>query len=91
MIDQFWWGHRARKRTRLYIVGRAPRDLPKIPLALGDAPMLCGTSGRRLKGDRNRARAEIPKPEREHTPIDFARWLVELARGVGAAAVREAA
>jgi hypothetical protein len=80
-VDQFWWGHRARKRTLLYIVGVMPRDIPKMPMVLGDAPMLCGTSGRRADGTRRpQAKPEIKKTEREHTPPEFAAWLVELAR-----------
>ena len=81
VIDQFWWGHKARKRTALYVVGCAPADVPKIPIILGDAPMLCGTSGRRKDGTRRaQTKPEITKTEREHTPPDFAAWLVELAR-----------
>lgn len=76
VVDQFWWGHRARKRTRLYIVGCAPRDIPAMPLTLGDAPCTLGLYSRR---DRARCRPSISKPEREHTPPELARWLVELA------------
>ncbi|HUM93289.1 MAG TPA: hypothetical protein PLU26_02270 [Candidatus Competibacter sp.] len=80
VVDQFWWGHRARKRTNLYIVGCAARHIPLMPLVLGDAPMLCGTSGRRLSGERHKNRPEIPKREREATPLAFAHWLLALAR-----------
>ena len=79
-ITQHAWGHRAEKATRLYIVGCAPRDIPDMPLTLGDAPAVCGTSGRRRDGSRNTNRPEISKAEREHTPPDLALWLVELAR-----------
>ena len=77
VIDQNWWGHRARKRTRLYIVGCFPRDIPTMPIVLGEAPRVLGLySGR----DRNRCRKQITKPEREATPPELARWLVALAR-----------
>jgi hypothetical protein len=80
-VDQFWWGHKARKRTLLYVVGVTPRDIPPMPIVLGDAPMLCGTSGRRADGTRRpQTKPEIKKTEREHTPPGFALWLVELAR-----------
>lgn len=79
-IHQHWWGHRAEKKTKLYIVGCEPGDAPAPPLVLGEAPAVCGTSGRRSDGSRNTDRPEISKAEREHTPPDLARWLVELAR-----------
>ena len=76
-VDQHWWGHRAQKRTRLYIVGCEPGDIPVMPLALGEATHTVG-----LWSGRNKAtcRPSISKPEYEGTPPDFARWLVELAR-----------
>jgi hypothetical protein len=79
-IVQQWWGHRAEKATRLYIVGCQPNDVPTLPLVLGSAVAVCGTSGRRLDGTRNTDRPEITKAEREHTPPELAVWLVELAR-----------
>lgn len=76
-VDQFWLGHRARKRTFLYVVGLSPRDLPPFPIVLGEAPCTVGLwSGR----DKARCRPEIGKQERERTPPDFATWLVDLAR-----------
>lgn len=76
-VDQYWWGHRAQKRTWLYIVGVAPADIPPFPLGLGEAPRVCALySGR----DRSRTpRKEIGPAEREHTPPRFAEWLVQLA------------
>lgn len=79
VVDQFWWGHRARKRTRLYIVGCGQRDIPAMPLVLGEAPCVIGDVGRAGTGKR----PEISKAEREATPPEFARWLVELAGRVG--------
>jgi hypothetical protein len=96
-IHQYWWGHRAEKATLLYIVGCEPADIPNIPLALGDAPCVCGTAGRARNGERRLRkgvpgwRPEISKAEREHTPPDLARWLVELARRCQPAARRNAA
>lgn len=75
-ISQKWFGHRAEKRTWLYIVGVHPVAIPSYPLTLGEATHVIGLySGR----DRLRSRPEIGKAEREHTPVEFARWLIELA------------
>jgi hypothetical protein len=63
-VDQLWWGHRARKRTKLYIVGIGPRAIPQIPLSLSTP----------LASVANMCRAE-----RERTPRAFAEWLCELA------------
>ena len=77
IVDQHWWGHRARKRTRLYIVGCKPRDIPPMPVRIDEPTHTVGLwSGR----DRARCRPSISKREYEATPIDFAQWLVSLAR-----------
>ena len=76
VIDQNWWGHRAQKRTRLYVVGCEPSDIPDMPLRLGEATHTVGLwSGR----DKATCRPSIAKHEYEHTPPDLARWLVDLA------------
>jgi hypothetical protein len=73
-VDQFHWGHRAEKRTWLYIVGCEPDCLPQMP-RLDGKPTHC------IRPTRKYPRLpSIPKPEREHTPIEFAKWLVEIAR-----------
>ena len=77
VVDQHWWGHRAQKRTRLYVVGCEPRDVPAMPIKLGDATHTVGLwSGR----DKATCRPSIGKAEFEATPVEFAAWLVELAR-----------
>ena len=83
--DQFHWGHLARKRTRLYIVGAKSSDLPPIPHRDGE-PSHCVSSlaGKRMDKD---VRKRLPtwKPElgpnrRDKTPPAFAEWLVAVAR-----------
>jgi len=70
-IDQNWWGYRAKKSTRLYIVGCSPSDIPEMPIVLGEATHVIGSSSSGKPG--------TTKAEREHTPPALAKWLVELA------------
>jgi hypothetical protein len=74
VVHQHWFGHRAEKATRLYIAGCRKQDIPEIPMKLGSATHC-------IRPTRNHPRLpSVTKAEREHTPIDFARWLVDLAR-----------
>lgn len=84
-IHQYWWGHRAQKKTWLYIVGCSPRDIPDIPMVLGTASCRIRLDKRRADGSRIKKGDADYQPllgdaEREHTPEALARWLVELAR-----------
>jgi hypothetical protein len=81
-IVQSWWGHRAEKATWLYVVGVDRRELPPIPLRLGEASHVVSPSSR-IRAGHPRYRPQLRKAEREHTPPELARWLVELARGAG--------
>ena len=77
VVDQRWWGHRAQKRTRLYVVGCEPTEIPPMPIVLGDATHTVGLwSGR----NRKTCRPSIGKREFEATPEAFAQWLVDLAK-----------
>ena len=77
IVHQNWFGHRAQKATRLYIVGCEPSDIPLMPMTLGEATHTVG-----LWSGRNRVtcRPSIAKHEYESTPPELAVWLVELAR-----------
>lgn len=77
-VDQSWWGHKARKSTLLYIVGCPQKDLPPIPLNFDCIKYT--VSSRIKKKSGRRAMKEITKIEREQTPIEFAKWLIEVAR-----------
>lgn len=70
---QKWWGHKAEKSSWFYIVGCSPDDAPRLPLVLGDASHVVQSR------KREDYRPHITKAEREHTPPELARWLVELA------------
>jgi hypothetical protein len=73
-VDQWLWGHRAEKRTWLYILGCKPDNLPLIPEREGK-PTHC------VRPTKAYPRLpSITKAEREQTPPAFAEWLVELAR-----------
>lgn len=71
-VFQNWFGHKAEKSTFLYICGLSPVQLPAFPLSL-DYPEFVVQSA--LPG-----RKHISKAEREHTPVDLAKWLLSVAR-----------
>ena len=73
-VEQFHWGHRAEKATWLYIVGLDSGDLPATPSRTG-RPTHCVRPTKKYP-----RLPSITKPEREHTPVDLAKWLVDLAR-----------
>lgn len=73
-ISQVEFGHRAEKKTLLYIVGVEPKGIPPLPLTLDYAPRVISTRSNRDP------RQEVTKREREATPLTLARWLLELAR-----------
>jgi hypothetical protein len=86
-VDQCAWGHVARKRTRLYLVG-VDRALVESTLRTGGTPTHWA-SGSRANPDRPSSRRGSPVPpgikvcsaqQRRRTPPLFARWLVDLAQ-----------
>lgn len=89
--DQFHWGHLARKRTRLYIVGAILDELPPVPWRQGQPTHCVSSLGRHAYNTRSGLRQPSPRsalPElgsnrRDKTPPAFAQWLVELARRCG--------
>lgn len=72
--DQWWWGHKAQKATWFYICGVTPKDIPELPLRLGEADYVIQSR------KRTDYRPHVPKPERSQTPPALAEWLVEVAR-----------
>ncbi len=98
-ICQHWFGHRAEKRTLLYIVGIEPRELPEVHFKLGEATHVIA-QGRQPRPDLGRGRLkkgmpgwrpEVTPREREHTPAALATWLVEVARRCARPALASAA
>jgi hypothetical protein len=83
-VHQFWFGHRAQKKTLLYVVGCEPKEIPPMPLVLGMSDCVIRLDKRRAdgthirKGDRD-WKQPLGPAEREHTPPEMAKWLVALA------------
>jgi len=81
IVDQWHWGHRARKRSLVYYVGTL--ELPPMPRRVG-RPTHVVSSGYGVRGkpghSHRSALPEITKAEREATPPAFAEWLVAAAR-----------
>lgn len=76
-VDQYHWGHRAAKPTKLYIVGTD--DVPKIPHKDGE-PKYCITQGHGVRIGHPKFKSRLTDWERMATPKEFAFWLVELAQ-----------
>jgi hypothetical protein len=77
-IRQCDWGHKAEKKTWLYIVGVHPDDIPALP----DSAEPTHYIKRNRKGYRpcSQSLPHVTKAEREHTPPRLAEWLIDLAR-----------
>lgn len=78
-VQQFWWGHRAEKWTRLYICGCEPEDLPAIPKREGRPERVVST-GHGLRVGHPNFRSRCTDREREATPPALAEWLVTVAK-----------
>lgn len=72
-VSQWWFGHKADKPTLLYIVGCEPEDAPPVPFKLGEATHVIQSR------KRQNYRPHVTKAEREHTPLQMAEWLREVA------------
>jgi len=77
-VDQHWWGHRAQKRTWLYVCGCKRNEIPSMPIRITQAPCVI-TNMHGLRSGMTGYRKEVTKREREATPKEFAEWLIEVA------------
>jgi len=84
-IYQCNFGHTAEKPTYLYIVGVPPESMPPMPIFPRKEACIIGSHGRRSDGTRMQPsdygyRKPCFRPDREHTPLKLAEWLVDVAR-----------
>jgi len=80
-IHQSDFGHRAQKKTRLYIVGCEPADVPPLPLVLGQTTHVISQNrtladGTRLRKGMPGWRPDVSEAEQEHTPPATWFWLL---------------
>jgi len=76
-VNQSWWGHRAQKKTLLYVVGVRSSEIPDYPLNFDRIDYTVTSSIRKASG--RRAKGRLGSHENMATPIEFAKWLVNLA------------
>jgi hypothetical protein len=79
-VNQSWFGHRAQKKTWLYVVGIERAALPRLALKWAEPECVVTVVGVRGADDK----PEVRRYEREATPRKFADWLVAIARASSA-------
>jgi hypothetical protein len=77
-VDQFWWGHKARKKTWLYICG-IERNQVSYPLCFDAIQYTVSTTMHRGR-KYFKPKKSISVRDRSATPKLFAEWLINLAK-----------
>lgn len=75
-LNQSWFGHRAEKKTIVYICGCNIKDVPRLPLNFDSIDYVIST---KLRKSHPLYRKGVSKAEREETPVKFALWLIQVA------------
>jgi len=75
-VDQFWFGHKCKKETLLYIVGCQLSDLPPLPLRFDLVEYNLTSNMKRSKN--TIIKPSITKKERIETPLLFCEWLINV-------------
>lgn len=76
-INQSWFGHKAQKKTLLYICG-VDRSEIIVPIRFDRIDYTVTSSIRKSSG--RRAKGRLGNKDNEGTPVEFAKWLIELAK-----------
>lgn len=76
-VNMSWFNYPCQKKTLLYIVGCNQKNLPGIPIKFDAIQYRIGSfkSHGKIRGQLK----ELPKKMRDETPIDMAKWLIEVA------------
>jgi hypothetical protein len=75
-VDQFWFGHLARKRTWLYIVGLDKKEIPGYPLKFDAITHWVGGP------HKSTVKKLVSKAQREETPLEFAKYLISIVEAI---------
>ena len=81
-INQYAFGHKALKPTWLYINGLSREELPTIPTDPTEPPEYVIGQLRGVRKGQVGWKKECTDREREHTPIELAKWLIEVAQRI---------
>ncbi len=80
-INQHWFGHKAEKKTLLYIVGTEPTNIPEYPISLNVPEYVIDSKLKKKYCESHKIayKKRVTDREREATPVEFAKWLIKLA------------
>lgn len=81
-LNQVDWGHVARKKTWIYVVGAAPGAIPSAPPSREPTHWVSGGRNPNRKGSGGLVPDGIKvcsAQQRRRTPVDFARFLIGIA------------